>query len=105
MQRQKNSVVKGGDYVALVINYEADYGTVIEKASKLLGISSSSCCCLVHTTGTRIVDGQMNGGMRWCIGRYLESFYARTTSVRLGLLVDDEDENEEVCSKNCLPCV
>ena len=101
MRRRKNTFVKvnGGDYVALVINYEDDYGTVVEKASKLLGISSSSCC-LVHSSGCRILDKKINENGRtrsWCIGRYLESFYARITAVKLGLLLEDDDE--EVCKK------
>ena len=96
----ENGVVKEGDYVALVINYEADYGTVVEKASRLFGVNSSRCC-LVHTTGSRILDRQINesGRMRsWCIRRYLASSYARSTAVRLWLLVEDEEVWSNTCS-------
>ena len=86
---------RGGDYVALVINYDADYAAVVEKASKVLGLNPDAEKCLVHTSGSRIIEEQINenGRMRaWCIGRYLQFVYARSTSVRLGILVEDLQE-------------
>ena len=78
--------------MAVVINYDAEYHTVIKKAAKVLGIKAKSCS-LVHTNGSRIVDEYILVNERrrvWSIGKYLESVYARTSGVRLGLFPEDE---------------
>ena len=101
---KKGIVKKSGDYMVVVINYEAEYNTVVEKAAKVLGLQAETCS-LVHTNGSRIVNEVIvaNGKRHtWCIGKYIESIYARTSAVRLGLFPEDEClEVQAICT--CIP--
>ena len=82
---------KKGDYVALVIDFEADYESFVNKAARMFPLEANKCS-LVHTNGTYIVEGIVLNNKRqpWCIGRYLQFAYARTSGVKLGIFHEDE---------------
>lgn len=66
---EQNSTVRDRecDFMALVINPEADYDTVIEKAASILGLNPA-ICSLVHLSGRKITQRNIieNGtSYRW----------------------------------------
>ena len=93
MQRKgSNGIEKIGDYVGMMVDFDANYENVVKKAADVLKLEAKQCS-LVHANGTRIVDEEIinnNKRQPWSIGKYLQFVFTRATGVKLGIFHEDE---------------
>ena len=86
---------KSSDYVEVLVNSADSYAVVLMKACDVLNLPSESAV-LVRISGHKIPNQPLVVGgstYPWTIGRYAEHAFARSTSLKLGILCSEVNES------------